>query len=420
MSRLRPRSGRVSAVTGALRVRNYRLFITGQAISLTGTWMQFVALDWLVLELSNDSGTALGTVTALQFAPVALLTMMGGKLADTYDKRRLLIMVNSAWATVAAILSVLALTGTIRLWHIYVLTAALGTVKALESPARQSFAGELVGPTLMPTALALNASSLNLARILGPAIGGVLIAWLGTGAVFAVTVATFLGPLAGLLLMRPGDLNRLPQPEDGSRIREGLRYLLGRRDLLVVLALLAVVGMAALQLQLVLALLSKTVFERDASSFGLLGTALGAGALIGALLLTGRPSRPTLAAVAAAGATLGALELALGVASEFWMALAVLVPLGATMMIFVQSANQRIQMGADPAYRGRVMAVYLLVLVGANPISAPLLGALAERHGGRSPLFVGGTVALATGVVTVAAARWRAGRAPAPADLGTG
>ena len=420
MSRARPLAGRVDAVMNALRVRNYRLFITGQAISLTGTWMQFVAQDWLVLGLSGDSGTALGTVTALQFAPVALFTMMGGKLADSYDKRRLLIIVNSAWATVAAVLSVLALTGTIRLWHIYVLAAALGTVKALESPARQSFASELVGPTLMPTALALNASSLNLARIIGPAIGGLLIAWLGTGAVFAVTVITFLGPLAGLLLMRPGDLNRLPHADGDSRIREGLRYLLGRRDLLVVLALLAVVGMAALQLQLVLALMSKTVFQRDASSFGLFGTALGAGALVGALLSTGRTSRPTLGAVAAAAATLGALELALGMASAFWLALVILVPLGATMMIFVQGANQRIQMGADAAYRGRVMALYLLVLVGANPISAPLLGALAERHGGRAPLFVGGSVALTTGVATVLAARWRAGRATAAADLKTG
>ncbi len=393
----------------SLHVRNYRLFASGQVVSLIGTWMQFIAQDWLVLSLSDNSGTALGTVTALQFVPVLLLTLYGGKLADRYDKRLLLVGTNTFAGALALILGVLVVTGTAQLWHVFVFAVFLGVSSAVEIPVRQAFVTELVGSPLLPNALSLNGATFNIARILGPAVAGVLIAAIDTGPVFLINGVSYGATVIGLLMMRTSDLHLAEHRPRDTRIRDGLWYVARRPDLMLPIALVLVVGCLGFNFQLTLALLSKTVFHRGAASFGLLTTALAVGALGGALAGSWRTGRPSVYTVVGAGAAFGALEAVTGFAPGYLVAAVLLVPTGFAMIYFAQAANQRIQLGVDASYRGRVMALYTLVFLGSTPIGAPLVGWIGEHAGPRYGLIVGGVASLAAAIAVLIFRSYRRG-----------
>jgi MFS family permease len=385
----------------SLRVRNYRLFATGNLCRLIGTWMMFVAQDWLVLQLSHDSATALGFVTALQFLPVLLLTLYGGKLADRYDKRKLLLLANCAFGMQSLAMGILVTTGVIQLWQVFILAAAMGGASAIETPVRQSFVSELVGYKLLPNALSLSAATFNSARIVGPALAGLAIAWFDTGPVFLATAAFQIAPLVALLRMRPAELHRAEPTAVAARdarIIDGLRYVWHRPDLLLPIMLVLVIGMFGFNFQLTLAVLAKTTFHVSARSFGLLTTALALGALGGALAGTGRRARPSVYIVLAGAVSFGLLETLVGFAPGFHSALVLLVPAGFFMIFFAQAANQRVQLGTDAELRGRVMALYVLVFLGTTPIGAPLIGWVSERYGPRSGIWVGGLISLCAAV----------------------
>ncbi|MGW7081817.1 MFS transporter [Streptomyces sp. NPDC054866] len=401
----------------ALSVRNFRLFAGGQLVSVAGTWMMVVAQDWLVLSLTGDSGTALGVVTALQFAPMLLLTLHAGALADRYDKRRLLIVCNLVSGALALLLALLVLTGQVGLWHVFLFALGLGTVNAVEVPTRMSFVSELVGTELLPNASALSAAYFSTARVLGPALAGLLIGWWGTGPVMLLNVASYLGTVVGLRLMRPRELHRAAKRPERAPVMDGLRHLAARPDLVLPMLLVAVTGMLAFNFQLTLPLLAKTVFHTDAASFGLLTTALAAGALAAAFLNTRRRGRPSFNLVVVAAVGFGLVEALAGLAPNYPAAAVLLFLTGFGSISFSQAANHRIQLGTEPAYRGRVLALYTLAFQGTTPLGALLIGWLSEHAGARAGLLVGGagTVAFALAVLAAEAVRRR--RAPGAGPL---
>jgi MFS family permease len=364
--------------------------------------MLFIAQDWLVLELSDNSATALGLVTALQFTPVLLLTLYGGQLADRYDKRKLLIIANAVFAVFALALGLLVASGAARLWHVFAFAAATGVVTAIETPTRQAFWSELVGPDLLPNALSLGAATFNVARLVGPALAGVGIAWLGTGQVVLVTAVMSVAPVVLAMRIRPDELHR---PEPGSvsardaRILDGLRYVWRRADLVLVMVLVLVCGMLGFNFQLTLAVLAKTVFHTGAASFGLLTSALAVGALIGALTGAVRRQRPSVYAVLLSAVAFASFETALGLAPTFGSAVTLAVPTGFFMIFFAQAANQRVQLGVDPAFRGRVMALHVLVFFGTTPLGAPMIGWIAQQYGPRAAIWLGGLGSLLAAVI---------------------
>jgi MFS family permease len=384
----------------SLRVRNYRLYASGQVVSLTGTWMQRVAQDWLVLTLSG-SGTALGIVTALQFGPTLLFSLWGGVLADRYDKRRLLVATQGAMATVALALGLLDVTGLVALWHVYLLAALLGVASAVDVPVRQSFVVEMVGPDDLTNAVGLNSATFNSARIVGPAVAGVMINAIGTGWVFLANAGSTLAVIAGLLLMRAAELHRAPRlARAKGQLREGLRYVRGRPDLLLTLLLVFVVGTFGLNFQITLALVAKYVFGRGAGSYGLLSTALAVGSLAGALLATRRRNRPSPRFLLATAVVFGLLVVAVGAMPTYLAVAIALLPAGAAALSFTTAANTSVQLGVDSTVRGRVMALYLLCFMGGTPLGAPTIGVLADTFGPRAGLVGGGVacVLLATGL----------------------
>ncbi|HEX6968804.1 MAG TPA: MFS transporter [Micromonosporaceae bacterium] len=397
---------RLSSTFQALRNRNYRLFISGQLIKLIGVWMMFIAQDWLVLELSEDSATALGVVTALQFTPVLLLTLLSGRLADRYDKRLLLLIANAAWSVLALAMSLLVVTGLVQLWHVFVFAALLGTANAVETPVRQAFVSELVGTKVLPSALSLAAATFNTARIVGPAVAGIAIAAFDVGPVFLVSAVGSLAPLWGLGRVRVAELHRDDLTEArgraAARVVDGLRYVARRPDLLLPMVLMLVVGMSLFNFQITLAALAKTTFDTGAASFGLFTTALAVGSLIGALASGARRSRPSAYLVLGAALTAGAFGTLVGLAPTYWLVLGLLPIAGFWMVFFAQAANQRLQLGVDASFRGRVMALWTLVFLGTNPVGAPVIGWIAERHGAGTAIWIGGAISMAAAGVALA------------------
>ena len=388
----------------AMRVPNYRRYAAANLVSQTGTWMQRIGQDWLVLQISDGSGVALGITTALQFGP-SLFSMVGGVLADRYDKRRLLMITQSVMGVLALLLGTLVATDVIALWHVYVLAGGLGVVAAVDVPIRQSFVSELVGTSLLPNALSLSAAVFNSARILGPAMAGVSIAWFGLGPVFLYSTVLAVVPVWTYARMRPDDLLREIRPplerRRPTRISDGLRYVWRRADLLLPLSLMGVVGMIGFNFPVTLAALAKTGFQTGAASFGLFNTALAVGALGGALAGSGRRSRPSSYVVLGAAVAFGGLEILVGFGPTFWLVATLLVPTGFFMIYFAQAANQRVQLGTEAAYRGRVMALYILVFLGTTPLGAPVAGWLAERYGAGVSIWLGGVVSLAVALAAL-------------------
>ncbi|MGN5636169.1 MFS transporter [Streptomyces sp. AC154] len=397
----------------ALGIHNFRQFAAGQVVSVAGTWMMVVAQDWLVLELTGDSATALGTVTALQFTPMLLFTLHGGRLADRYDKRVLLLAANLVSGLLAILLAALVLTGTAGLTDVHVFAFCLGLVNAIEVPTRMAFVGELVPPHLLPNASALSAAYFNVARVAGPAAAGLLLTLLGTGWVMLVNALSYLATVIALRRIRPAELLRTARAAGRTRVVDGLRYVRGRPDLMVPFALVAGVGLFGLNFQLTLPLLAKTVFHADASSFGLLTTVFAAGSLTAAFFTTARTTRPSARLVTVSALVFGALEAAVGRVPGYPAVVVLLFLTGGASLYFAQAANHRIQLGCAPLYRGRTLALYALILQGSTPLGALMVGYVAEAHGARSAFVVGGLASLGTGLAALCLRAGRAGPAPA-------
>jgi MFS family permease len=378
----------------SLRVRNYRLYSSGQFVSLTGTWMQRVAQDWLVLQLTN-SGTALGLVTALQFAPTLLFGPWGGVLADRVDKRKLLLVTQSGLAIVALILGLLDVGGVVTYWQVLVLAAALGTISAVDTPVRQSFVVEMVGRDDLTNAVGINSTIFNAARIIGPAVAGWLITAVGTGSAFLVNAGSSIAVLGGLYLMRTEELHPAPHLlRARGQLREGIAYVRGRHDLMLTMLLVFVIGTFGLNFQITTALLAKQIFHKSASGYGLLSTALAVGACAGAVLATRRRRRPSSLFLIGSALAFSMLEILAGSMPNFLSTALVLMPTGLAMLSFTTAANASVQLAVEPMMRGRVMSLYLMCFMGGTPFGAPIVGWVAEVFGPRWGMLGGGAICL--------------------------
>jgi MFS family permease len=397
----------------SLRVRNYRLYASGQLVSLTGTWMQRVAQDWLVLELTN-SGTALGIVTALQFGPALFLGLYGGILADRGNKRRLLLVTQTMIALLALILGLLDVTGLVAYWQVLILATALGLTTAIDTPVRQSFVVEMVGKADLTNAVAINSTIFNTGRILGPAVAGVMITAVGTGWAFIANAASSIAVLAALAMMRTGELfPSAPVRRAPGQLREGLRYVRSRPDLMLAMVLIFVVGTFGLNFQLTTALIAKQVFHHGASGYGWLSTMLAVGAFCGAVVATRRRRRPRAMFLLSAVAVFSVFEIAAGLMPSFVLTAVALVPTGLAMLTVTTAANSSVQLGVAPTMRGRVMSLYLVCFMGGTPVGAPIIGWLAGAAGPRWGLIGGGMVCLLSTVSIAALMVRRRGLRPA-------
>lgn len=382
----------------ALRNANYRRYFAGQAVSLVGTWMQTVAQGWLVLELTG-SGTALGLVAAAQFAPLLLLAPYGGVLADRMDKRRLLIATQTALGLIALTLGVLVVAGVVALWMVVALAFALGVTTAVDNPARQAFAQEMVGPSRVRNAVTLNSILVNAARAVGPAVAGILIATAGTGVCFLVNAVSYAAVLAALISMDVAALQPSPRAERArGQVREGLAYVGRTPDLLVPLIMLALVGTLTYEFSVVLPLLARGPFDGGPGTYGLLTSAMGAGAIIGGLVVAGRGATG-LRPLTAAAAMFGAAVLVTAAAPTALVAAAALVVVGATSIAFLATGNTTLQLAADPRFRGRVMALWAVAFLGSTPLGAPVIGAVSEHVSPRGGLVVGGVACLTAAAI---------------------
>ena len=392
----------------SLRVRNYRLFFFGQLVSASGTWMQQLAQDWLVLRLTSRA-LPLGITTALQFAPVLAFGAWGGVVADRVDKRRLLLVTQGTMGSLALVLGVLTATGHTRLWMIYLLALLLGCATAFDLPTRQSFVSEMVGADQVVNAVGLNSAVFNTARVIGPALAGVLIAAVGLAPAFFINAASYLAVIGGLLLMDPARLYRRPGVERTSgQVRAGLRYVLATPALRSTLALVAVIGTLGLNYRIVLPLLARFTFHGGPGSYGLLASLMAGGSVVGALAAA-RREQPTRLLLLGSAAGFGLLSLLGAAAPTLAVEAVVLVPLGVTSISFLTAANTTLQLGSAAAMRGRVMSLYGLVFLGSTPFGGLLVGWLAGQFGPRAGLLLSGVSSLAA---TAVAAFARTGRRP--------
>ncbi|MFI1970348.1 MFS transporter [Streptomyces cinnamoneus] len=377
----------------SLRVRNYRLFATGQVVSNTGTWMQRIAQDWLVLSLTGSSA-AVGITTALQFLPMLLLGLYGGVIADRYPKRRLLLFTQAAMGVTGLALAVLTLSGHVQVWHVYLTALALGVVTVLDNPARQAFVVEMVGPADLRNAVSLNSANFQSARLVGPAVAGVLISALGSGWAFLLNGLSFLAPIAALLLMRNGELHKVDRaPRGKGQLREGLQHVAGRPELIWPIVLVGFIGTFGFNFPIWLTAFVNDVFHADASAYGLLNTVMAAGSLAGALLAA-RRGTSRLRLLIGAAAAFGLLEVMAALAPSFWVFAALLVPIGMCGLTINVTANSGIQLASDPALRGRVMSLFMMVFMGGAPLGAPLVGWVTDVYGPRVGFLAGGVVSL--------------------------
>jgi len=382
----------------ALGIRNYRLFAIGALVSNVGTWMQRVAQDWLVLELTG-SGQALGITTGLQFLPMVLFSPIAGVFADRYSKRRVIAVAQVVLGATAALLGVLAIAGWVTTWHVYVIAFVFGTAAAFDTPARQAFVNEMVPRNELPNAVGLNSASFNLARMIGPAVAGIVIALLGsgvaaTGWVILVNAGTYGAVIVSLSRMRSDELTPIDRLVRGrGQIRDGLRYVRGRPDIMLVMAIVFSAGTFGLNFQMTTALMATEVYGKGAGEYGLLGSILAVGSLSGSLLAARRGvSRQRL--VIGAAVAFGAVEIVAGLMPSY-LTFALVLPLcGFTALTLITTANALVQMSTDAVVRGRVMALYLAIFMGGTPVGAPLLGWVAERYGARWTLVGGGALTM--------------------------
>lgn len=400
----------------ALHTRNYRLFFFGQVVSVSGTWMQSVAQAWLVLKLTN-SGTVLGLVLALQTLPLLLGGAWGGVLADRFDKRRVLVITQAAAATVAVTLGLLTISGMVQLWMVGVLALALGTVNMIDLPTRQAFVHEMVGRDQIVNAVSLNAVVMNGARVVGPALAALVIATAGIGPCFLVNSVSYVAVIGALLAIRKQELHRgAPTNRAPGQLIEGFRYVWATPALRVPLLTMAVVGTFAYEFQVTLPLLARFTFHSGAAGYGAMSSFMGAGAVIGGLV-TAAVARPSGRRLAISTALFGILILATAAAPTLPLVLALITLTGAGSIFFAAMANSTIQLAAEPAMRGRVMALYTIAFIGSTPIGGPLVGLIGQAISPRAALAVGGLACLLAAILA-----WRSLSAlrPAPSAMQTG
>lgn len=384
----------------SLRVRNYRLFLAGQAVSFTGTWMATVALAWLILRLT-DSGLAVGITLGLQFGPIVLIGMWAGTLADRRDKRSILLRTQGMMAAIASILWIVTATGVVEPWMIYLLTVAMGTMTAIDHPTRQAFVSEMVGAEQVSNAISLNSAVFNASRIFGPALAAVTISTIGLPWAFFINALSFTAVLFGLMRMDPAALvPARPAERRKGQISEGLRYVWSVPRLRYTLALVAVISTFGLNFSVVLPLFARFVFDGGAGIFGFLTSMMAGGALLGALFSASRAGPTKKWLVGTAGA-FGLLVIAASLAPNAQIMALILMPLGAASISFIAAANTTLQLTSQPDMRGRVMALYGIVFLGSTPFGAPLIGWISETFGPRVGLGLGGVLSL--GAATAAA-----------------
>ncbi len=390
----------MSSTFRSLKVHNYRVWAGGAIVSNIGTWMQRTAQDWLVLtQLTHHNATALGIVTALQFGPQLLLLPLTGLAADSLDRRKLLIATQVAQGVLGLGLGLLTVLGHVQLWQVYVFAALLGVVTAFDAPVRQTFVSELVSEADLPNAVGLNSTSFNAARMVGPAAAGVLIGAVGTGWVFLINAASFVAVIVSLNLLRVGELRRDERASrKGGSLLEGFAYVRQRPDLKAILLMLFFIGTFAINFPIFISTMSVSVFHAGAGEYGLLNSVMAIGAVAGSLLAARRDTVPF--GVLLGGAAVLGLGLALAaVMPGLWLFGLTLVVVGISAQTFMNSSNTIMQLGTEPAMRGRVMALRLAVALGAMPIGAPLLGWVADTFGPRWSLGVGAVSGLAALIV---------------------
>lgn len=381
---------------------NYRIWAAGALVSNVGTWMQRIAQGWLVLtQLTHNNATALGVVMALQFGPHLLLLPLTGFAADHLDRRKLLIATQAAMGALAMGLGVLTVAGRVELWGVYVFAFLLGCVTAFDSPARQTFACELVGEADLHNAVALDSTSFNAARMIGPAIAGILIATVGSGWVFLINAASFAAVLGSLGLLRIDELHlghRAPRTK-GSLL-EGFRYVWRRPDLRAVLLMLLLIGTFGFNFQIFISTMSVSVFHAGAGQYGLLTSVLAIGTIAGALLAAGR-AKPRLELLFGGAAMFGFGCALAAIMPDIWLFGLALILIGASALTFSNATNSLMQLSTEPVMRGRVMAIRLAVALGGTPIGAPIVGWVADRFGPRWALGVGAAAGFAAAIVGI-------------------
>ncbi|WP_418913049.1 MFS transporter [Actinomyces bouchesdurhonensis] len=388
----------MSATFASMRYVNYRYWFVASLIASTGAWLQRVAQDWYVLTVltDHDSGQV-GIVTALQFLPIILFSASAGVLADRIPGRRLLQCTQAGVGLVSLVMGVVVLTGTGELWHQYILAFVSGTISAVDTPARQAFVGELVPPDKMANAVALNATAFHAARLIGPASAGLFIDWWGVGPVFLIDAGMFAAPIIALFLMRADRLyQRTLIPRARGQLREGIAYVRGRTDICIILVTIFVVSALGMNFQLTSALMATTVFGKSAGSFGVLSTFMALGSILGSTAVARRT--PRLRAILMGAAFYGTAEILLGLSPSYWWFAVLAVPTGYGMLTMNTSANALMQTRTDPDKRGRIMALYSLVYLGATPIGSPIIGRIGALFGARWAILVGGIASLSIAV----------------------
>lgn len=390
----------MSSTFASLKYFNYRLWFIANIIASTGMWMQRVAQDWVVLTvLTNNSGTALGITTALQFLPTLFLSPWAGVLADRMDRRRLLQFTQTVNVFTALVLGVLILTGVAHLWHVYALALISGIASTVDSPARQTFVSELVPLAELPNAVGLNSAAFNTARLLGPASAGLVIASVGPGWVFIVNTVLFLAPVTSLALMRLAELREMDHaPREKGQIREGFRYVKNRTDIVAIMIIAGVVSAFGMNFQMTSAVMATEVYGKGAGEYGILGSFMAIGALTGALIAA-RRKFPRVRLVVVAAFVFGLCDIALALAPTYETYAVLAIPTGLAMLTMITAANAAIQISTDPAMRGRVMSMYMMVFLGSTPIGAPIIGWVADHFGARWSIGVGGIASIAVAVV---------------------
>jgi MFS family permease len=384
----------------SLRNANYRIWAGGALVSNIGTWMQRIAQDWLVLtQLTAHNATAVGVVMALQYGPHLVLLPFTGYAADLFDRRKLLLATQFGMGVLAASLGVLTITGAIQLWEVYVMALVQGCITAFDAPARQSFVSELVGEADLSNAVALNSTSFNAARMIGPAAAGLIIAAVGCGWAFLINAASFVAVLGSLTLLRVDDLHRSARAiHTRGGLVDGFRYVWRRDDLKTILVMLFLVGTFGMNFPIFISTMSVSVFHAGAGEYGLLMSIMAIGTIAGALLAAGQET-PRFVRLVAGAAFFGLGCGLAAVTPGYWLFGGTLVIIGVSALTFSNSTNSLMQLATEPAMRGRVMAMRLAVALGGTPIGAPIVGWVADHFGPRWSLGVGAAAGLAAALV---------------------
>ena len=378
----------------SFRHRNYRILFPANTVSNIGSWAQRIAQDWLVLELTNNNGTYLGLVTAVQFAPVLFFSLHGGKLADRFNKRKVLILTNIVGGAASLGLGALVITEHVQLWHVFALAAVLGISTAIDAPVRQSFTTEVVGQTDLPNAVSLNSANFNAGRLVGPAVSGGLIAAFGTGPSFIINGLSYFFVIAALLNLNEKAFFDLDRPKSDGNIREGIAYAKARPDIYVVMLMVFFLATFGLNFQIFNALMATEEFGLGPASFGLMGTFIAIGSLAGAIGSARLERFRNTKFVIKGGIIFSISIMAFSIIPSYSLYILWLPICGFTALTTLVSANSIVQTSTDPAIRGRVMGLYLLIFMGGTPFGSPLIGTSAELIGIRPTIAACGGISL--------------------------